>query len=338
MFGRAQAVALMAVLAACTSEAPTPPSTQAGIPSVAPSMTEPTVEPAERPHRVSLPALMDKDLVGRGLRIRSELGRNDAYTRYLISYRSGDLSISGLMNVPHGDGPFPVLILNHGYIPPDEYSTGRGFERSQDHLPRNGFVVLHTDYRNYGGSDHDPRNEVSLRIGYIEDAINAVQAVKRSALPYLDATRIGMVGHSMGGGVTLGAIVVRPDLVDAAVVFAPVSSDAVDNFDRWIRRRPALAARVLNRYGTPRANPSFWRDVSARTFFDRVRTPVQIHHGTDDESVPVAWSRDTHGALRAAGARAALHIYPGEHHDFGPAYSTVIRRTVSFFRRHLNVD
>ena len=38
-----------------------------------------------------------------------------------------------------------------------------------------------------------------------------------------------------GGGVTYNALVTRPGLVKAAVVFAPVSSRTADNLNRWIR-------------------------------------------------------------------------------------------------------
>jgi dipeptidyl aminopeptidase/acylaminoacyl peptidase len=327
----APALALAAVVA-CTAgpaaEAPTPtPSASAVMP--------PTGEVA--PHPVSLPALMEQDFNGGALRIRSVRARSSAYTSYTVGYRSGDLMISGLLNIPAGDGPFPALVLAHGYIDPEVYSTGRGFEISQDYLARRGYVVLHTDYRNHASSDDDPRNDVRLRLGYTEDVINAVLALRRSGLPSVDPERIGILGRSMGGGVALNVAVVAPEIADAIVIFAPVSSDAVDNFNRWIRRpdRRALALRIIERYGSPREEPEFWRDLSARAFFDRVAVPIQIHHGTADERVPVGWSRETHGALRDAGKRAGLFLYPGERHAFGPAYGRAMARTVAFFERHL---
>lgn len=335
------AVLLAGILGACTSTGVA--DQEAGTPTPSPSVAMPTLDPTptstaeEAPHPVSVQALIDANYDGRGLRIRRERGRTDAYTSYVVTYRSGDLTISGLLNVPHGDGPFPALVLAHGYIPPDEYSTGRGFERSQNYLARNGFVVLHTDYRNHAGSDDDPGNDASLRLGYVEDVINAVHALERSSLPSVDRERIGILGRSMGGGVALTVAVVRPDLADAIVVFAPISSDAVDNFERWINRpgRRELAQRIIERYGSPEANPSFWRDASARTYFDRVAVPIQIHHGTDDESVPIAWSEETLAALEAAGKDATLFTYEGEGHSFGAAYVPAMRRTVRFFEEHL---
>jgi uncharacterized membrane protein YeaQ/YmgE (transglycosylase-associated protein family) len=42
---------------------------------------------------------------------------------------------------------------------------------------------VHTDYRNHAQSDDDPRRERKLRLGYTEDVVNAVLAVKSSPLP-----------------------------------------------------------------------------------------------------------------------------------------------------------
>ena len=328
---------LAAALAACDAS-PKPAARPTTSPSSSPSPTVQATQPPAALNPVSLPALMRKRYDGRDLRTVSVLARNNAYTRYAVRFRSGRLRISGIMNVPVGRGPFPVLILNHGYIDPDIYTTGRGLAREQDYLARRGYVVLHVDYRNHAQSDDDPNYELNLRLGYTEDVINAVHAVKESSLPSLDGDRVGMLGRSMGGGVTFNALVVQPDLVKAAVVYAPVSSDVVDNFDRWIRRmgeRRVLAQRIAARFGSPEENPEFWRNVSPVTFFDRIGVPLIMHHGTADESVPFRWSQKTLAALQNAGKDVRLYVYEGEHHAFGPQWAESIRRTVRFFNRYL---
>jgi dipeptidyl aminopeptidase/acylaminoacyl peptidase len=281
---------------------------------------------------------MRKKYDGRALRLGRVLASNESYVRRFVTYRSGNLRISGILNVPRGKGPFPVLILGHGYIDPAVYVNGQGLLREQDYLARRGYAVLHTDYRGHAASDDDPRAEVSLRLGYTEDVINAVLAVRRSGLASLDGDRVGLLGRSMGGGVMLNVMTVRPGLVDAAVVFAPVSSDTVDNFDRWIRGDPGrddLASRIISEHGSPERDPRFWRDVSPRTFFDRITEPLLIHHGTNDESCPIRWSRTTLRALQTAGKDARMVIYQGEHHAFGPQWPTSMRRTVGFLDRRL---
>jgi uncharacterized protein len=161
---------------------------------------------------------MQKHYDGRGLRLGDVLDDNGSYTRYFVTYRSGGLTISGVMNVPKGDGPFPALVLNHGYVDPDAYTNGRGLRREQDYLARTGFVVLHTDYRNHAQSDDDPTAELNLRLGYTEDVVNAVLALRSAEQLPIDPDRIGLLGRSMGGGVTYNVLVAQPGLVEAAVV------------------------------------------------------------------------------------------------------------------------
>jgi dipeptidyl aminopeptidase/acylaminoacyl peptidase len=304
-------------------------------PSPRPTTPSPTPTP---PHPVSIQALIQMEYDGGGLKLGEVLDETSSYTRYFVTYRSSGLNISGVMNVPSGDGPFPALVLNHGYIDPDVYTNGRGLRREQDYLARNGYVVLHTDYRNHAQSDDDPNAEQNLRLGYTEDVVNAVLALRTSGLPAVDPNRIGLLGRSMGGGVTYNVLVAQPGLVDAAVVFAPVSSNAVDNFDRWIRGQPgnaALADQIVATYGSPEDNPSFWRNTSPVTFFDRVSEPILVHHGTADESCPIEWSQTTVAILQSLGKDAELLTYDGEPHAFEAAWEQSMERTIAFFQRHL---
>lgn len=318
---------------AALSSTPPPATPTPGTPSPGtPSPGTPATSPAAAPHPVSLQALMAKKYNGGNLRLARVLARNPAYTRYHVTYRSGSLTISGIMNVPSTPGPHPALVLNHGYIDPAVYTNGRGLMREQDYLARRGYVVLHTDYRNHAQSSDDPRNELDLRLGYTEDVINAVLALRTSQ--HVDPERIGLLGRSMGGGITYNVLVAQPGLVKAGVVFAPVSSNAVDNFNRWTRPDGAIATRILRAYGEPARNPAFWRNLSAVNFFDRVTEPLLIHHGEADSTCPIAWSRTTLAALKSAGKDATMYTYPGEEHAFGPAWPTSMARTVSFLKQH----
>jgi dipeptidyl aminopeptidase/acylaminoacyl peptidase len=305
---------------------------------------EPTPEesrqpsPEPEPHRISVQALIDTTFTGGGLRLRDVLAETGAYTRYAVTYRSQGLRVSGIMNVPAGRGPFPVLVFNHGYIDPDIYVTGQGLAREQDWLARRGYVVLHTDYRNHAGSDDDASVDYRLRLPYAIDVVNAVRAVKRSDLPYLDGDRVGLLGRSMGGSVTLNALVARPAMVDSAVVYASTSSLAADNWRQFYRGdggRARINARMRRTYGLPGQSPAFWRAASPRPYFDRVRVPVLLHHGTADDTCPIAWSRETVRALRDAGKSARLLTYAGEGHTMYAAWERSMRRTHAFFQRHL---
>ncbi|MFJ8629346.1 alpha/beta hydrolase family protein [Streptomyces sp. NPDC093568] len=312
------------------SSASAPAPTRGGGESPGPSASPSPADP------VSLPALMQREHRGSDLRLGAVRVRTGAYTQYAVTYRSGGLTISGIMNVPRGEGPFPALVLAHGYIDPDVYTTGRGMPRELDLLARNGYVVLHTDYRNHAGSDDDPDNDVNLRLGYTEDVIAAVRALRSAARPDVDDERIGLVGRSMGGGVVYNALVVAPGLVDAAVVFAPVSSRPQENIDRFQRPEgDPLVEEIEAAHGTPEENPEFWRQVSPVTYVDRVTEPLLIHHGTADDTCPLAWTRATVAAFEAAGKDVELRTYRGEGHTFGPRWPDSMDATLTFLERHL---
>ncbi|MEX1997778.1 MAG: alpha/beta fold hydrolase [Candidatus Andersenbacteria bacterium] len=284
---------------------------------------------------VSLAQLQQQDFRGTDFTVGQVLAEQAAYVRYYITYMSGDLKISGVMNAPRGEGPFPVLILNHGYIDPQIYTNGRGLKREQDYLARQGYVVVHPDYRNHADSDADPTTDLNLRLGYIEDVINVVYALRAANLPYVDGERIGMLGHSMGGGVTLGVLVTQPELVQGAVLLAPVSADATQNFERWIVRRPELASRIIEQFGSVADNPQFWQGISAKTYLPNIQAPVAIHHGSADDSVPLQWSQELAVALQDNKKNSVLHVYEAQPHEFTTAWPVVMQRTTAFFDEHV---
>lgn len=279
-------------------------------------------------HRVSLPALMRRPPDGGRPRITATEYETDTYTRHRVVYRSGDLTVSGVLLRPKGEGPFPGIVLNHGYIEPAFYVTGQGLAREQDALARAGFVVLHTDYRGHAASDPADEVERAARIGYAADAINAVEALTR--LSYVDDDRLAMLGRSMGGGVTMNALVARPGLVDAAVIYASVSSLAVENVEHFTD--PGEGKPLYQRFGTPRENPRFYRGLSPRAYFDRITEPVLAHHGRLDGTCPPRWATETQRLMRAAGVDSRLVWYPGEDHTFYALWQQSMTRTVEFLR------
>jgi dipeptidyl aminopeptidase/acylaminoacyl peptidase len=277
---------------------------------------------------------MRERFTGGRVRILREVGSTDAYRRFEVSYPSGRLTITGVLLRPRGRGPFPGLVLAHGHIEPSIYVTGQGLRREQDRMAREGYVVLHTDYRGHAGSDPATELAVETRLGYTRDVVNAVLALQR--LPYVDRDRTGLLGRSMGGGIILDALVVRPGLVRAAVLFSSVSSDYLDNLRRWtLPERPDVARRLFHRFGTPRRNPRFYAGLSPRTYVDRITEPVLIHHGTSDDSCPLPWAHATQRALTRAGVDSRLRVYAGEEHAFGPQWDLAMRRTVRFLDARL---
>lgn len=336
-------VLLLAPLVACTGDsapgtAPRPPATVApsetGTPTPTPTPPVETLPPVT--HENSLPRLMRERFTGSRIRFVAQESETPAYTRHRVTYRSGDVTVSGVLLRPRGRGPFPGIVLNHGYIDPAIYVTGQGLAREQDWLARAGFVVLHTDYRGHAGSDPATPLGRETRLGYTRDALNAVASLKRER--YVDADKLAMLGRSMGGGITLNALVAQPGFVAAAVVYAGVSSRYLDNLRHFTAvSRPDAVRALYDRFGTPQDEPAFYRGLSSRTYFDRITEPVLLHHGTDDEQCPLPWAHMTQRLLTEAGVASRLEVYEGELHAFGPRWQDSIEETVRFLRRRLDL-
>ncbi|PVG80838.1 peptidase S9 [Nocardioides gansuensis] len=344
----ASAALVLGLLAgACTGGGePTPAEPSPTRPTASASPTESPAEessaatpsPSETsrsPSPVSVPALFERTYRGGGLRLGAVREQTAAYTSYDVTYRSDDLTISGVLNVPAGRGPFPAVVLAHGYIDPAYYVRGQGMTRERGYLAERGFVALHVDYRNHAESSDDASMVSLLRLGYAVDVINAVHALRRTQAVPVDDDRLFLMGRSMGGGVVQTALVAQPGLVSAAAQWAPVSSRAAENFDRWIRRDPGrsgLVDAISRRFGLPEDAPRFWREMSPRTYFHRVTEPVLTVQGGSDDTCPPRWARATHRALLRAGADSTLAWYADEEHAFGPRFFGAMDRTVAFFR------
>lgn len=318
------------------SDAGPPPSASPPAAAPAAATAGPTPAPLpEVPNPLSLPALMREKFVGGELAQTSVESRSTRYVRSRVTFPAGDLTVSGVLLKPTGEGPFPAVVLNHGYIDPAVYRPGQGLAREQDRLARGGFVVLHVDYLGHAESD-DPTGpfDMESRIGYARDAIHAVLALKQT--DYVDPDKVAMFGRSMGGAVTLNALVAYPGLVRAAVVYASVSSLFNENVEHFTRpNRPGAQRRLHREFGTPQEAPQFYAGLSARTYFGRITEPIQMHHGVLDATCPYRWATDTQAALEDADVDSTLLPYPQEDHTFYARWSQSMDRSIAFLRTHL---
>ena len=190
------------------------------IPSHTPTNT-PTTIPTSSPtpsHALMIESLRQEEFPGSELVIESSLTPDQNYNRYIASYESDGLKIYALLTVPLGVKPesgWPVIIFNHGYIPPNEYWTTERYVAYIDGFARNGYIVFRSDYRGHGISEGEASNAYGSP-AYTVDVLNGISAIKR--YPEADPDRIGMWGHSMGGHITLRAMVVS-DEIKAGVIW-----------------------------------------------------------------------------------------------------------------------
>lgn len=254
------------------------------------------------------------------------------FNRFLISYPSDSLTIYGFMNVPQGPGPFPVIIALHGYIEPEIYYTIDYTTRYADALARAGYLVLHPNLRGYKPSDDGPN---LLRVGMAIDVLNLIAIVRDQGgqpgpLALADPDRIGLWGHSMGGGISLRALTVSPD-VKAAVLYAAMSGDERRNFEAiqsWSGGQRGLAEINVPDDALLRIAPIH--------YLDRIEAAVSIHHGTADELVPPVWSNELCEQLLALEKVVQCLPYPGQPHTFvGEGDRQFIQNMITFYDTYL---
>jgi len=315
------------------------------LPSLPPTVT-PT--PTRTPHPMSIEALRQRSYPGSDITIAETLEPGDNYSRYYASYESEGLTIYALLTVPYSEPPpggYPAIVFNHGYIPPDVYRTTERYIAYVDSLASHGYVVFRIDYRGHDRSEGEPAGAYSDP-GYAVDVLNAVAALQR--FPQVNPERIGMWGHSMGGYLTLRAMVVSPE-IRAGVIWAGVVASYPDLLTRWRRgsgptstpgSSPARRWRSdwVAQFGTPEENPDFWNAVSANSYLEDLSGPIQLHHGTADTSVPLEFSEILYQQLLDAGQTAELYTYPGDDHNLSNAFSVAMTRSIEFFDRYLKGD
>ena len=73
---------------------------------------------------------------------------------------------------------WPVIIFNHGYIPPEQYRTTERYVAYVDGFARNGYIVFRSDYRGHGNSEGEATGGYGTP-AYTVDVLNAVAAVKQ---------------------------------------------------------------------------------------------------------------------------------------------------------------
>ena len=296
----------------------------------------PTQAIALTPDEVTLDALSQKKFNGANLTLVKLLTQNSKYTKHSVTYRSENLKVSGVLYIPKGDGPFPGVVLGHGYIDPKIYKNGQGMRREQDYLASRGFVVLHTDYRNHSFGDDDPESPLKFRMDYSTDVINAGLALKNSRIRTLDKSKIAYMGRSMGGGIGFNVAVATSaqGVFSSYVLFAPTSSNYVENFNKWGRGNSERANPIVKFVGLPEDNPTFWGRVSPQNYWSQVSAPIMIHHGDKDESCPVRWARAATKGLKGAGKVVTLHIYKGEGHNLMAGWGKAMARSIDFMGRN----
>jgi dipeptidyl aminopeptidase/acylaminoacyl peptidase len=242
------------------------------------------------------------------LMVRPQLENVPAASVRAVSYPAADgTSIPAYLTLPPGSTGrnLPTVILPHGGpASRDE----RDFDWLAQYLAHQGYAVLQANYRGsagYGDAWLQRNGFQSWRV-----SIGDITAGARwlAAQGIGDSNRMAILGWSYGGYAALQAGVTEPGLFKAIVAIAPVTDlqQAKDDFRYYTSRRN------ISEYigtGPHIAEGSPLRHVSA------INAPVLLFHGDRDLNVGVVHSQRMDAALRDAGKRSTLTVFPGLEHD-----------------------
>ena len=316
---------------------PVPPTATPVVPTLRPTVTPTVTSPPATPTPdvaagLTIPDLRARSFGAGEITIGDVWQRGAGYTSYRISYPVDELRLTGLLHLPDGDGPFPVIIANRGTIARDIYQPGMDSRAFSDLMARSGYLVVAPDFRGYAGGDDGPN---PFYTGYYADVLGLIPLAQK--LPMARPGKVGMWGHSRGASATIAALTII-DQIAAAVVYAPAPADLALDYERRKRQsggNPGAATWPF----TPEQNPEAYRRISPISYLDAVDAPVMLHHGTADTTVDASASVAIADTLRAAGKDVTLYLYDGAGHALqGAAYDLYARRTLEFFQAHLGVE
>jgi dipeptidyl aminopeptidase/acylaminoacyl peptidase len=330
---RLVAASLLVLATACSGGAQ-PRAAAASKPSAVAAEPAPSAAPAPAP-TPALPAYAIESLRARGypggkLEIGQEMFRGAGFTKSEMRWPSGGQTMTGTISLPDGQGPFPVVVVNHGFIPPERYWVGQDSGIFGDPMAAHGFISVAPNWPGYAGSGPgDPAlPPIVQQTVVMLDLVSSLRS-----LPQADPSRVALVGHSNGGGISLIAMVVDPR-IRAIVLHGPVSSDMADNARKWWLTTPGGPGPI----GSPDANPDGYAHLSPRNYFTTGQPPVLVIQGTSDHTIPAAWTDATIAAFQSKQIESKLSLYPGADHDFvGTNLSSAVAEQEAWIRHALGM-
>ena len=268
---------------------------------------------------MSIEALRTRDYPPGEIRLQQVISKWPTYTSYLMTHDSDGLQLTGVATLPTGTGPFPVVILNHGFILPGNFETGDGTQALSHALATRGYITLASDYRRMGLSRSSGKVHFGVRLEFAVDVLNLVASVE--SLPEARHGTIGMWGHSMGADLALRAAEVNPAIGPLAL-WAPLSG-WMDDISSYYRLPTSTQSTELR------------AALSPGNYLHHLRGPVEIHQGADDTVVQPEWARKLHRALLGADVSSELILHPRLGHHLDQKSQHAVDQMAGFFNRHL---
>lgn len=175
-----------------------------------------------------------------------------------------------------GSDTLPTLLFIHGT--PGSWDAFASYLRNKELLQH--FRIISIDRPGFGYSDFGNAMNLTRQTEIISVWMDSVYNNK----PFI------IIGHSLGGPMTIKLAAARPQYTKALVILAGSQDPAAEKPEKW---RPILFKTPLN-YLVPGAmrpsNEELWylkKDlVEMQPEYEKITCPVYILHGTKDMLVP----------------------------------------------------
>ncbi|HEX5760524.1 MAG TPA: S9 family peptidase [Thermoanaerobaculia bacterium] len=250
----------------------------------------------------------------------------------LVRFAAHDgLELSGWLYRPRGAAaPAPYVLSFHGG---PEAQERPAFRADYQALLARGIGVFAPNVRgSFGfGKRFVNLDNGPLRVGAVEDI--------RAAAEWLTASgaaapgRLGIMGGSYGGYMTMAALATWPDLFAAgANLFGVV------NFETFFRHTEGWMAAISTvEYGDPKTQRALLRELSPIHRVGRVKAPTLVLHGANDTNVPVVEAEQVVASLKGRGVPVEYVLFPDEGHGFRklPNRLRANAAVVRWFEEHL---
>jgi dipeptidyl aminopeptidase/acylaminoacyl peptidase len=232
---------------------------------------------------------------------------------------------------PDGERP-PLIVQSHGG--PTSHATP-ALDTEFLHWTSRGFGVVDVNYRGSSGYGRAYRDRLRGEWGIIdtEDCIAAARYLAKQG--EVDGARLAIRGGSAGGYATLCALVFHDDFAAGASYYGVADAEAL------ARDTHKFEARYLdNLIGPYPERADLYKERSPINYAERLRSPVILFQGLEDEIVPPSQAETMVAALRQNGVPHAYLAFEGEQHGFRRAETEVrcLEAELYFYGRILGFE
>jgi dipeptidyl-peptidase 4 len=221
---------------------------------------------------------------------------------------------------------YPVVVMVYG---------GPGVQMVQDvwaprllwqHLADRGFVVFQLDNRGSAGRGPGFQASIHKKLGESELADQLAGLDALSAMPFVDASRVAIYGHSYGGFMAALAMLAAPGRFKVGIAGAPVTD--------WRLYDTGYTERYMS---TPDRNRAGYEASDLARMAGNLKGKLLVLHALMDENVHFTHTAHLVDALVAAGKRCDLFVFPGERHGYRDpaARRYAMRRVVDYLVENL---